>query len=98
MVCRSVCVLLVEFRSKYIHASEEESATLLHQFWSFKYTLDGLKKKVRSIIDAGHRYMMIEKELGTGAFLVLGEEISETAYMAYLLIESRWLTYLGGPS
>lgn len=86
MICRTACVLLVEFRSKYPHALEEESAAVLHHSWSFQYTLEELSKKVHWMVDAGSRYMNIEKSLGPGAFLVLGKEMSETTYIAFSLL------------
>jgi hypothetical protein len=98
MVCRSACVLLVEFRSKYDHASEEETAAVLYQSWSFQYNLEDLSKQVHWMVNAGGRYINIEKSLGTGSFLVLGKDISETTYITFILIDSRWLTYLGGPN
>ena len=68
----------MEFRSKYDHASDEETAAILHQSWSFQYTTEELSAKVKWMVNAGGRYKNFEMSLGIGSFLVLGKEISET--------------------
>jgi hypothetical protein len=68
----------VEFQKRYADSPEEKTIEDLHRFWSARYNIKQLTNVVKRMVDAGHRYKNIDKELGDGSFLVLGKDLSET--------------------
>ena len=69
--------MLAMWRSMHRGPSNEDIALALKPFWS-QYTHEKLVSEIQAMIVAGSRYRNIDKALGTGSFLVLGKEISES--------------------
>jgi hypothetical protein len=76
---RSLCILLVEFRALYGSTPVAEIASILYRAGTVRHTLEELTVTMTSMIDSGSRYKNIERVLGTGSTLLLGQNVKETA-------------------
>ena len=76
---RSLCILLVEFRAQYCSTPVTEIASILHRAGTVRHSLDELTNTMNSMIDSGSRYKNIERVLGLGSTLLLGQDVKETA-------------------
>jgi hypothetical protein len=76
---RSLCILLVEFRALYGSTPVAEIALILYRAGTVRHTLEELTVTMTSMIDSGSRYKNIERVLGTGSTLLLGQNVKETA-------------------
>jgi hypothetical protein len=74
-----LCLLLAEFRAQYGCTPAVETASLLYQSGSVRHTLKELTDTMNLMIDAGSRYKNIERVLGAGSTLLLGQNISESS-------------------
>jgi len=74
-----LCLLLAEFRVQYGGTPAAETASLLYQTRSVRHSLKELTDTMSLMIDAGSRYKNIEKVLGAGSTLLLGQSISESS-------------------
>jgi hypothetical protein len=76
---RSLCILLVEFRALYGSTPAAKIASILYRARTVRHSLKELKATMASMIDSGSRYKNIEKVLGPGSTLLLGQNVKETA-------------------
>jgi hypothetical protein len=76
---RSLCILLVEFRARYGSTPAAETASILYHGGRVRHSLEELTATMASMIDSGSRYKNIERVLGPGSTLLLGQEVKETA-------------------
>ena len=72
-------MLLIEFRKLHDCSPVEETVFVLHQSGLVRHSLEKLSETMKTMIDDGSRYRNIEKVLGVGSALLLGNEISETS-------------------
>lgn len=78
MVQRCSCILLVEFRTKYEITSLEDTAEMLYQQHHLYQSSEAALEALKAMIDSGHRYKNLEKQVGLGASLTWGTSLSET--------------------
>jgi hypothetical protein len=76
---RSLCILLVEFRALYGSTPVAEIASILYHTGTFRHSLEELTATMASMINSGSRYKNIERVLGPGSTLLLGQNVKETA-------------------
>jgi hypothetical protein len=76
---RSLCILLVEFRALYGSTPVAEIASILYHAGTVQHSLEELTTTMDSMIDSGSRYKNIERVLGPGSTLLLGQNVKETA-------------------
>jgi hypothetical protein len=76
---RSLCILLVEFRARYGSTPEADIASILYRAGTVRHSLEELTNTMTTMIDSGSRYKNIERVLGPGSTLLLGQEVKETA-------------------
>jgi hypothetical protein len=76
---RSLCILLVEFRARYRSPPVEEIAAILHRAGTVRHSLEELTSTMDIMVDSGSRYKNIERVLGPGSTLLLGQDVGETA-------------------
>ena len=77
---RSLCILLVEFRALYGSTTPAaDIALILYHAGTVRHSLEELTTTMDSMIDAGSRYKNIERVLGPGSTLLLGQNVKETA-------------------
>jgi len=70
---------LVEFRALYGGTPVAEIASILYHAGTVQYSLEELTTTMDSMIDSGSRYKNIERVLGPGSTLLLGQNVKETA-------------------
>jgi hypothetical protein len=76
---RSLCILLVEFRALYGSTPVAEIASIIYSAGTVRHSYEELMTTMTSMIDSGSRYKNIERVLGTGSTLLLGQNVKETA-------------------
>lgn len=76
---RSLCILLVEFRARYGSTPEAHIASILYRAGTVRHSLEELTDTMTTMIESGSRYKNIERVLGPGSTLLLGQEVKETA-------------------
>lgn len=76
---RSLCILLVEFRALYSSTPVAEITLMLYRAGKVQHSLEELTTTMASMIDSGSRYKNIERVLGPGSTLLLGQNVGETA-------------------
>ena len=76
---RSLCLLLVEFRAQYGSTPVAKTASILYQAGTVRHSLEELADTMNAMIDAGSRYKNIERVLGAGSTLLLGQDVKESA-------------------
>jgi hypothetical protein len=76
---RSLCILLVEFRALYGSTPAAEVASILYRAGTVRHSLEELTATMDTMIDSGSRYNNIERVLGPGSTLLLGQNVKESA-------------------
>ena len=82
MIRRCSCILLAELRTLQPHHDIAILAGDVAQYESQSRSVGEIVVMIDHMIDAGSRYMNLEKALGLGASLVLGNHYSETLFAA----------------
>ena len=71
-------MVLVLFRERSSGPTTDRTAHALHARGGFGQSLAELEHTISAMIDAGQKYLYLEKALGLGVCFVLGIELSET--------------------
>jgi hypothetical protein len=69
---------LVEFRAQYGNTPVAEIASILYHAGTVRHSLEELINTMESMIDSGSRHKNIERVLGPGSTLLLGQNVGET--------------------
>lgn len=74
---RIACLVLVELRDSLGCPSYEHTAALLHDTGIIPTSRSTASKTIKTMIDAGHRYRLLQRDSSRGLTLVLGISLPE---------------------
>ncbi|EMC97239.1 hypothetical protein BAUCODRAFT_444734 [Baudoinia panamericana UAMH 10762] len=80
---RLACLVLVELRDLIGRPSVETTAAILCSTGILAASFDHAVKTTSTMIDAGHRYINMEKNIARGLALVVGTNLREYCWIKY---------------
>ena len=72
-------MLLVDFRERYGVEPVQETADRISPLLQLSRSHTPLVEVLQSMLEAGHRYKFIDKTVGAGSCLLLGQRYPETS-------------------